>query len=646
MKKFLAMLLAVAMVFALCACGDSTATTTEESAAPAAEESAAPAETHPNRLIYGSNTDVSGDIGPGSWWTNNATDKMIRDLINDYATVTTNQGGEYIVNETVCGGIEGVENEDGTKTYTVKINEGLLFSNGEPITAANYVAYLLIEMSPAALEAGAKVVPDQVVGGAEYQSGEAETISGLHLVDDYTYSITISADYLPYFYDLTYAALSPLYIPMYASADLTVVETEDGAKFEGGELVASEIDAARWMYEDAVSAGPYVIKSLDTGALETVLEINPYYAGNFEGQKPSIQQLVIVKSEAETQFDALATGAIDLLDYLATGSDINTALDMVDAGGFEAISFERNGYGEIVFQSDFGPTQFVAVRHAIAYMLDRNEFANTFCEGYGSVVHGPYGLAMWMYKDSEELFAEKLNTYAYDPEKAVELLVEDGWVYAEDGSDYVSGTRYKKVTAEEAGDYSLNVTLDDGTILMPLHIMWAASEGNAVSDLLATMLANGQQVADAGMVIEQTVMTFDELLNYMYRDSTQGDKYGVPTYGMYNLASNFPAAYDQSYTFTLDQKYIDLGYNTDYIFDEELDRTSMDMVYSVDSTDTEGYLALWQEFIIRWNELLPEIPLYSNVYYTIHADWLNDFQESSLWDFQQAILYASIENAE
>lgn len=645
MKKFLAMLLAVAMVFALCACGESAPAPAEESAAPA-EESAAPAEARPNRLIYGSTTEVSGDIGPGAWWTNNATDKMIRDLINDYSTITYNQGGELVVNEAVCGGVEGVANEDGTKTYTVKVNEGLVFSNGEPITAANYVAYTLIQLSPAALEAGVKTVADIIVGGPEYQSGEAEALAGLHLVDDYTYSITISAGYLPYFYDLSYASLSPLYIPMYASADLTVVDTEEGAKFEGGELVASEIDAARWMYEDAVSAGPYVIKSLDTGALETVLEINPNYAGNFEGQKPSIQQLVIVKTDTATEFDALKTGAVDLLDTLTDGDEINTALDIEEAGGFTTINFPRNGYGMLMFQSDFGPTQFINVRHAVAYLLDRNEFANTFCQGFGSVVHGPYGVAMWMYQESEELFASELDTYAYNPEKAVELLVEDGWVYAEDGSDYVSGTRYKKVTPEEAGEYPLNVTLADGTILMPLHIMWSSSEGNPVSDLLATMLANGQQVADAGMVIEQNVMSFDELLNYMYRDATQGEKYGIPTYGMYNLASNFTPIYDQSYSYTLDPKYVALGYNSDYIFDEELDRLSMDMVYSVDSTDTEGYLKLWQEFILRWNELLPQIPLYSNVYYTIHADWLKDFQESSLWDFQQAVLYASIEGAE
>ncbi|MBR3935092.1 MAG: ABC transporter substrate-binding protein, partial [Oscillospiraceae bacterium] len=557
-----------------------------------------------------------------------------------------NQGGELIVNPTISGGVESVTNEDGTKTFTVKINEGLVFSNGEPITAANYVAYALIGYSPAAAEAGAKLTADMIVGATEYQNGETAELSGLHLVDEYTYSITISSDYVPYFYELSYASLSPLYIPMYASAPLTVVEGETGAKFEGGELVAAEIDAARWMYADAVSAGPYVIKSVDTGALEAVLEINPNYAGNFEGVKPQIQQLVIVKSDTATQFDALATGAIDVLDSLSDGTEVNTALDMEAQGGYKTVSFERNGYGKIQFQCDFGPTQFQAVRHAIAYLLDRNEFANTFCQGFGSVVHGPYGLAMWMYKDSEELFADEIDTYSYDPAKAVELLEADGWVYDAEGNDYVSGVRYKKVTAEEAGDYALNVTLADGTILMPLHIKWSSSEANPVSELLVTMLSEGQQTADAGMVIEQTVMSFTELLNYMYRDATQGDQYGVPTYGMYNLATNFTPVYDQSFSFSLDPTYVALGYNTNYIFDEELDRLSMDMVYGVDPSDREGYLDLWQQFILKWNELLPEIPLYSNVYYTIYPEWLNDFTESSLWEFNQAVVYASIENAE
>ena len=651
-KKVSSLLLVAIMAASVFSgCGNQNGTSSESStdsstsSTESSTSSTETTETRPNRIIYGSTTGISGDLGNG-WWTNNADDATLRGLIDDYEVVVSDQGGAFVVNETVCGGIETTDNEDGSKTFTVKINEGLTFNNGEPITAANYVAYALVRYSPAALEASVQAAADQIVGAADYQSGTTSYLSGIRLLDEYTYSVTISADYVPFYYELTYASFTPIYLPQYASADLTVKDDGQGAYLDGGSLVASEIDASRWVYEGRVSAGPYQVVSVDTGANEAVLELNPNYAGNFEGQKPSIEQVVMVKSVTETEFDALKTGSIDLLNQLSDGNEINTALDLVEEGGYEVSAFERSGYGQLTFQCDFGPTQFEAVRHAVAYLLDRNDFANQFCQGHGSVVHGPYGLSMWMYKDSEELFASELDTYAYDPAKAVEILEADGWVLDENGNPYESGTRYKEVTAEEAGDYPLNVTLADGRILMPLHIMWASSEDNPVSELLAVMLTNGQQTADAGMVIEQTTMTFDELLLYMYRDATQGDKYGVPTYGMYNLATNFYANYDQSYTFTSDPDMVALGYNQNYLFDDTLDQLSMDMVYGVESGDDETYLKIWQDFIIRWNELLPNLPLYSNVYYTIYPEWLEGFEQNSLWGFEDAILYASIPTAE
>lgn len=110
---------------------------------------------------------------------------------------------------------------------------------------------------------------------------------------------------------------------------------------------------------------------------------------NFEGQKPSIEKIIYTKAVQETMMDTLKTGGVDFLSALTDGNEINTALDMEEAGGFHTVSYDRNGYGVLSFQCDFGPTQFQAVRHAVAYLLDRNEFANQFCQGYGSVVNGP-----------------------------------------------------------------------------------------------------------------------------------------------------------------------------------------------------------------------------------------------------------------
>ena len=649
LTKLFALLLVLAMITVMFAgCKGNEEPTDPSNSDASTEPSSEATEKHENKVIYGSDTELSGDLG-NAWWTNNATDKLIRDLTNDYDVITFDQFGQMKVNETVSDGVQTAENEDGTATYTVKIKQGLTYSDGTPITAADYVAYLLVQLSPATLEAGATVSSDTIVGGTEYQNGESKVLAGLRLLDEYTYSISITPDYANYYYGLTYASLAPLYLPLYSSAALTVKDDGEGAYLDGGELKADEINASRYVYENRVTAGPYVIKSIDTGALTATLEINPNYAGNFEGQKPSIQTIVVVKSEDDSKMDAFTTGEITFLSQLSEGDQIKTALELVDSGKYNYCHYTRNGYGKIQFQCDGGPTQFQAVRQAVAYLLDREEFTNTFTGGYGSVVHGPYSTAQWMYEDSEELFNEKLNSYAYDPAKAVEVLEADGWTLNADGTPYSgTGVRYKEVTAEQAGDYALNVKLADGRILMPLHIMWASSDGNSVSALLATMLANGKQTADAGMVIEQNVMAFSELLNWIYRDTSVGDQYGVFTYGMFNLATGFADVYDYAYNYASDpdSKYVKMGYNQNYIFDKELDDLSMDMVYKAAPGDDAAFLDYFQKFIIRWNELLPEIPLYCNDYHTFFPSWLKNYNESSLWDFQRAILYASIENAE
>ncbi|MBQ6334209.1 MAG: ABC transporter substrate-binding protein [Erysipelotrichaceae bacterium] len=599
-----------------------------------------------NQIIYGSTTEMNGDLG-NAWWGNNASDALVRNLINDYAVIVSNQGGEFIENASVTSGVTSVENEDGTKTFTVGIKQGLVYNNGEPITAADYVAYALVAYSPALKEAGGKVTADTVVGAPEYQNGEVNYISGIRLLDEYTYSIQISADYLPYYFDSTYASLSPLYLPMYASAALTVKDDGEGAYLDGGELVPSELDATRTIYKDRVSAGPYQLEDLDLGTLTATLVINPNYAGNFEGVKPSVEKILVVKAVQETMMDQLETGAIDFLSTLTDGSEVQRALDMESTGNFRTVHYERNGYGAIFFQCDFGPTQFEEVRHAVAYLLDRNEFANTFCQGFGSVVDGPYGLAMWMYKEAKEELASTLNSYTYSLDSAVEELKNGGWVLNEDGSDYVDGSglvRWKEVTAEEAGDYAFNVTLADGRILMPLHIEWSSSEGNSVSELLAVMLANGDQTKEAGMEINQNIMSFSDLLNYYYRDSSEGAQYGVKTYGMYNLATNFTAAYDQSYSYTVDPELLAMGYNTFFSVDNPLlDELSMKMVYGVEAGDDAAYLDVWVDFIQEWNRYLPAVPLYSNVYYDVMNAKIHNLECNSLFDFDQAVVYATVE---
>ena len=631
MKKLLSVLLAIALLASMSVVAFAENTASEK-----------------GTIIYGTSTEIGGDFAPGAWWTNNATDKMIRDMTNDYAVTTTDQGGQYIINPTICANLDSVVNDDGSKTYTVTINEGLVYNNGEAITAKDFVWPMIFSCSKVATDTGAKLTGYLTyVGGQDYYDGNATAVSGIRLIDDYTYSVTIVADKIPYFYDLAYVADMPFSLKYWLGEGLDVKDDGEGAYIAGdftADAISKQLEFARFNAgEDRVSAGPYNLVAFDKAALQATFTINQNYAGNFEGQKPSIEKIVILRAEDATWADQLKTGAFNFYDTITDGDDINNAMDIVEAGGFGYTTFDRPGYGMINFQCDFGPTQFKAVRYAIAKLLDRNEFANTFCKGWGSVVNGPYGTGLWQFQDAEEWLELSLNTYEFDTAGAEELLVNDGWIYDETGADWTEGhIRHKKVTAAEAGNYVHNVTLADGTILMPLIIEWSASDGNPVSELLNVMLAQGEQTAAVGMQINQNVMTFTELLNYYYRDASQGDKYAVPTYGMYNLASNFTPAYDQSYEWTLDPDMIAQGYNTNRLLNESLDALSMNMVYGVEADDVDTYMTYWKAFIMLWNNELPQIPLYSNVYMTVYPDWLEGYEQDSFWDFNQAILYCTV----
>ena len=226
MKKFtklLSLLLAVVMMLGLAACGSNG--TTETAAPTAADVSAetkadtAAAPTAPNRAILGSTTELSGDFRYPGWGGSSAgaSDQDIQKLTIGYGTMETNQGGAYVWNETAVKDHTETDNDDGTATYTVTINEGLTFSDGTPITAANYLAQVMAFSTPVAVAAGMPgTLGQSFVGYKEFNAytgeeaeGTSKIFSGIRLLDEYTFSVTVSSNYLPYYFAYTYAAFDP-----------------------------------------------------------------------------------------------------------------------------------------------------------------------------------------------------------------------------------------------------------------------------------------------------------------------------------------------------------------------------------------------------------------------------------------------------
>lgn len=645
MKKFLALLLAVVMVLTMVACGEGK-------------------KKADGQVVIGTSTEASGDWAYSAFTRNpNATDNEVVKLTDDMNTIDTDQHGDYVINKTVVKSYERIEEENGNVTFKFVINDGLKFNNGEAVTAENFVAWNMFVSSPAGKEMGVVDASyDRLLGGVAYRNGETNVLSGLRIYDEHTFSVTIlktnvagDTNYLPYYYDLGYGAMQAVNLTYWFGEGWSVKDDGEGVYFVNAdgkeftaETVGETVKAGRFATGNRVTAGPYNLVSYDQSSSEIVLEVNENYNGNFEGQKPGIQKLVIVKTSDDTVMDMISTGQIQIYSGIADGAQVNAVLDLIEAGTIDSSpsQYDRAGYGYFGFACDLGPAQFTEFRQAVAYLLNRVEFAQTFCQGWGSVVHGPYCTAFSMTSKTD--IDKKVNHYDYNPEKAVELLKQAGFVYNADGSDYVDGSgevRYAKVTEEQARYYeSFNKVLADGTILMPATLNWASSEGNSVSALLTTMLASSDATKAAGISIVKTEMTFPSLLSYMYRQEMNGavGDFTVPTYNMFNLATGYNGGvYDEAYNWTTNPEYIEQGYNVQHLYDKELDKLSMDMVYGVEPGDEATYLSLWEKYVIRWNELLPMVPLYANIYVTVYPNTIDNYAEDSFWGFERAILYAN-----
>ena len=672
------------------------------------------------QVIIGNSTELSGDFiftGLGSS-SAGASDQDVLGLTTGYSTMELDKSGNYVWNQTAVKSHDEKETENGTFLITVEINPGLKMSGGTEVKAANYLAYLL-SISSSVGNAFLKNTSGQTfVGYDAYhdydgtnegeevkdEDGEllytvSKTFAGLRLLGEYKFSMEISSEYYPYYYADTYGAISPYDLKLVLGEGITVKDDGNGAYLDGkwyetdskgGFVKAAYLKSMQFDYNNHEYTGPYTISSWNATDKAVTLKINLNFAGNFEGQKPHIETVIIKLVNEETQLAQLQSGEVNILEALTGGESVNAALGLVKGGNFKEVHYDRAGYGKIQFDCDFGPTMFTEVRQAIAYCFDRNDFANSFCGGFGTTVNGPYSTNFDAYHANESEL-EKLNSYAVSTAKAKQVLKDGGWIYNADGTAYdetKGGVRYKKLSATEYGTEEINKTYksiggDDGKIYktelvngeyyMPCVINWFSSENNSVSEMLTTKLQEGTNLTEAGMVIRKEEGTFTKLLGEIYRLASYGYG-GTPTYGMFNLATGWNTAmYDYSFNWIdtssdLYEAYFDYSSNKlsdpydaafkwddaankNLSYDEAVKKSngklgmnyiSMAMVFSVQPGDTNEFNKWFLAYMQRWNELLPDIPLYSNIYYDAYSSEIVNFKTSPFFGAADAILYAAI----
>ncbi len=551
-----------------------------------------------NSVILGSNSELSGAFRNASFGKSSpgSADLDVEELTSGYSTVVTDLGGSLAwADERILRRHEETENPDGTRTFTVQIANDLVFSDGSPIRAENYLVQLLVGSTKVMREAGGGESAGLALVGykafnAYEGEGEPVPFSGVRLLDDYTFSVTVDTDYADYYYAMRYGGFTPVPTSLYGGR-YALKDDGQGVYLEKGfydktekngvpayamaEVITQNLSNLKG--EDFPYSGPYILENYNPATRVALLKRNARYKGDHRGV-PSIDKISYVKIIAETQLDQLKKGRVDVLSSVTGGEETRAALAVVDGVKFKETHYDRAGYGKLAFRCDFGPTQFAEVRRAILHTLDRDEFAQTFTGGYGSVVHAPYHAGSATYHAVKDNL--KLNEYAYSVAQAKAELEKGGWIYDGQGAPYdesAGGVRYKKLSGYEKTYNNLTFASTDnkyktvkvkGEYYMPLVINWMGTQPNAVTDLLITAWQNNPNASEK--IGGYITYTSSDMNTALYGEYAQMPAYGFTRarYGAVNFATGFTgSAYDQSFSWTIDPDKYD-NYSVNYLMDE------------------------------------------------------------------------------
>ncbi|MEJ7761699.1 MAG: ABC transporter substrate-binding protein [Thermomicrobiales bacterium] len=278
--------------------------------------------------------------------------------------------------------------EDGL-TYTFNLNQNATWHDGTAFTSADVI-----------LSMDAQTSPDS---GSSYQGSFVDTIASYEAVDDHTVTV-VATDVFP---QLLF--FGGAYVPMMAAhiwGEVPFADwlTHPGSTGEDPSLV--------------VGTGPYTFQEWAISETVTLARNEDY-----REQVPFIEEIVFqVWPDQSSALEALRAGEVDLIEGIPNAD----AQSVADAETTDLVTYPTYSFNFYAYNLDPEKTQLfqdVEVRQALFYALDRETLIDEIYFGYGEVANGSQPLLSPAYAPDE------IETiYNYDPERAMQLLDQAGWV--------------------------------------------------------------------------------------------------------------------------------------------------------------------------------------------------------------------------
>lgn len=409
--KLLSLLLSGALVFGLLAgCGGGTTSTP----APAETGSAAPESTAPATTANEITVNIASEPQTIDPALNSAVDGAI--MINhmfeglmrwvDSGVETAGSDGTCTNAELSYGQAESydkVANEDGTVTYTFHLRDGIMWSDGQPVTANDFVFSWQRLVSPETA-ADYSYMIDCVVNANAIMNGELDPSElGVSAPDNKTFVVTITSD-LPYFTEI---CAFP-------------------ATFPVREDIVSD---SQWTYspDTYISNGAYKMTSRVTNS-EIVMEPNEYYYGvDTLGPDKITFKLM---DDANAMLSGFNSGELDFIESMPT----DEVAGLLASGDLKIVDYIGTYY--VCYQTQKEPFDDPKVREAFTLAIDRTYIVEQITqtgqvEAGGFVPAGVYDAEGATGDDFRtvggDYYAPTDADYEANCERARELLAEAGY---------------------------------------------------------------------------------------------------------------------------------------------------------------------------------------------------------------------------
>lgn len=612
-------------------------------------------------LVVGNPTPMDGKFFTGMWG-NATTDIDVRTLVHSYyLTIWGYDTGFFRANPVTVAGLSVTEDAKQYRKYRFQLADDLFYSDGTRITAWDYAFSVLFQIAPEISELGGLPMDlSYLEGYEEYVSGKVPYLSGVRVTDDLKIEFSVKPEALPYFFELYRLGFLPY--PIHEIAPGCKVFDDGSGVYIGNEdpdviekIFSSELlqktvmdQNSGYLSHPTVGSGPYVLTSWD--GQTCTFEINPYFKGNSEGFTPSIPKLRFTLAENDTMIDKLEADEFQLLNKVVRRDVIEKGIGLVSSGkGYTLTNYPRIGLSFIVFTPDSPALQEQNVRQAINFCMDKDAMREDYTHLYGITMDGLIGIGQWMYgmvmgteeypetlpenptPEEEEEYNQKISEwkalsldglkhYELDVNKAVRLLDGNGWTMNTEGRRFQAGrdeVRCKKIRGE----------------LITLELTCAYPKDNIMATSMEECFV--PFLKEAGIKLTLIPMEMKELLRaYNDRD--------IENIDMFYLGDDFNIEFDPQLFFLAGDPDASKEDTLAWAHAQMAEYARL-MCETVPS-DALGFVRKWITFQEKLSDLLPLIPVYSNVYYDFYTSDLMNYDIIKYITWGDAIVPANYYN--